>query len=120
MVNTGRVTSPVCSSFPTDVEGFDAPAELAPDMRWSWNHSAEEVWKAPDPALWELTSDPWAILQAASRDQLERALADPDFRDRMDGLIQARRREVELPAWFQQNHQECSYRLWPTSVWSSC
>jgi hypothetical protein len=31
--------------LPTEVEGFDSLAELALDMRWSWNHAADEVWR---------------------------------------------------------------------------
>ena len=75
--------------LPTEVEGFDSLAELALDMRWSWNHCADEVWRRLDPALWELTQNPWVVLQSVSRDQLERALADPTFRKQVDTLLQA-------------------------------
>jgi glycogen phosphorylase len=40
---------------PTEADGFDSLAELALDMRWSWNHAADQVWQQLDPALWELT-----------------------------------------------------------------
>ena len=33
--------------------------KLALDLSWSWNHSADEVWKQLDPELWELTGNPW-------------------------------------------------------------
>ena len=33
-----RVSHPIYSLLPTEVEGFDSLAELALDMRWSWNH----------------------------------------------------------------------------------
>jgi starch phosphorylase len=46
-------------SLPTDIEGFDSLAELALDMRWSWNHAADEIWRQLDPVLWELTYHPW-------------------------------------------------------------
>jgi len=36
-----------------DIEGLDSLAELALDMRWSWNHCADEVWRKLDPALWD-------------------------------------------------------------------
>ncbi len=100
-----RVGSPIYSFFPTEVEGFEPLAELALDMRWSWNHSADEVWKRLDPALWELTGNPWVVLQTVSRDRLKGALADPTFRDKVDGLIQAKHQEAESPAWFQVNHR---------------
>ena len=31
-----------------DVEGFDSLAELALDMRWSWNHATDQVWRRLD------------------------------------------------------------------------
>jgi starch phosphorylase len=37
------VSKPIYSILATDVEGFDSLAELALDMRWSWNHAADEV-----------------------------------------------------------------------------
>jgi hypothetical protein len=50
----------------------DSLAELALDLRWSWNHGADEVWRRLDPTLWALTQNPWVVLQTVSRDKLER------------------------------------------------
>src|SRR5271157_3949240 len=69
-----RVSHPIYSLLPMEVEGFDSLAELALDMRWSWNHCADELWRRLDPALWDLTQNPWVVLQTVSRDQLERVL----------------------------------------------
>jgi starch phosphorylase len=99
-----RVSHPIYSLLPTEVEGFDSLAELALDMRWSWNHAADEVWRQLDPALWDLTQNPWVVLQTVSRDQLERVLADPAFRKSVDDLLRAKRHAAETPAWFQQHH----------------
>src|SRR5512135_759254 len=74
------VGKPIYSLLPADVEGFGPLAELALDMHWYWNHSADEVWKQLDPALWEFTYNPWVVLQTVSRDHLRRVLADPAFR----------------------------------------
>ena len=38
-----RVIHPIYSLLPTDLEGFDSLAELALDMRWSWNHRPGSV-----------------------------------------------------------------------------
>jgi len=46
-------------------------------MRWSWNHATDEVWRQLDPDLWEITHNPWVVLQTVSRDQIERVLGDP-------------------------------------------
>jgi starch phosphorylase len=85
-------------------EGFDNLAKLALDLRWSWNHGADEVWRRLDPALWELTHNPWVVLQTVSRDQIQLAGADPAFRKRVDDLVQAKLHEAQAPAWFQHDH----------------
>ncbi len=98
------VIKPIYSILPADVEGFESLTELALDLRWSWNHIADEVWQQLDPDLWELTHNPWAVLQTVSRDKLQRVSADPVFRKRVDELVQARRQSAKAPAWFQQEH----------------
>jgi starch phosphorylase len=103
-----RVSHPLYNLLPTEIEGFDSLAELALDMRWSWNHAADEAWRQLDPKLWEITHNPWVVLQTVSRDQIERVLADPVFRKNVDGLAQTRRKEMKSPAWFQQNHPQAS------------
>ena len=92
--------------FCSDVEGFDSLAELALDMRSSWNHATDQVWRQLDPVLWELTQNPWAVLQTVSREKLQRVLADPDFRENVDDQVQARRVAADAPAWFQQTHPQ--------------
>jgi len=89
-----------------DVEGFDSVAELALDMRSSWNHATDRVWRELDPVLWELTHNPWVVLQTVSREKLQRVLADPAFRKDIDDLVQARRDAAQAPAWFQQTYPQ--------------
>jgi len=95
---------PPYSPLPADVEGLDSLAELALDMRWSWNHAADEVWRQLDPALWELTHNPWVVLQTVSRDDLRRVLADPAFQQNVTALVETKHRADQAPAWFQQAH----------------
>ncbi len=102
------VNKPIYNLMPKDLKGFDSLAELALDMRWSWNHYADEVWRQLDPALWDLTRNPWVVLQTISRDRLQQVLADPSFRKRVDRLVHARRDAAESSAWFQQNYPETS------------
>src|ERR1700733_5580772 len=88
----------------TEIEGFDSLSKLALDMHWSWNHATDEVWRRLDPDLWEITHNPWVVLQTVSRDRIERVLADVDFRKCLDALIQGSRKAAETSAWYQQNH----------------
>ncbi len=101
-----RAGSPVPSLLPAEIDGFSSLAELALDLRWSWNHRADELWKQLDPALWELTRNPWVVLQTVSREKLRLLLADPSFRQKVDALAQAEKRAAESPAWFQQTHPQ--------------
>jgi starch phosphorylase len=106
MSEHARVSHPIYSLLPTEIEGFDSLAELALNMRWSWNHATDNVWRQIDSKLWEITHNPWVVLQTASRDQIERVLADPVFRKEVDGLVETRRKAVAAPAWFQRNHAQ--------------
>lgn len=74
-----HVSNPIYSFLPTEVEGFDSLAELALDMRWSWNHATDEVWRQLDPELWAITHNPWVVLQTVSRDQIERVFGRSRF-----------------------------------------
>ena len=99
-----HLNHPIHNLPSAEVEGFDSLAELALDMRWSWNHATDAVWRALDPVLWNITQNPWVVLQTVSRDQLERVLGDPTFRKNIDDLIQGKHQAAERPAWFQQKH----------------
>jgi len=101
-----RVSHPIYNLLPTEIAGFNSLAELALDMRWSWNHATDGVWSAFDPILWELTHNPWVVLQTVSRDQLEHVLADSAFRNNVDALLRAKRQAAETPAWFQRKHRQ--------------
>ena len=105
MSDKTRISYPFYALNP-EVPGFDSLAELALDMRWSWNHATDGVWQSLDPVLWKLKQNPWVVLQTVSRDQLERVLADPTFRKNIDELLQAKRQASETPAWFQKKHPQ--------------
>jgi len=99
-----RVSRPITKPLPADLAGFDLLAELALDMRSSWNHATDVIWRQLEPELWESTHNPWVVLQTVSRDRMKSVLADPGFRTNVDSLVQIRRQAKEAPAWFQQNH----------------
>jgi starch phosphorylase len=106
MSKQARASHPIYGLLRTDVEGFDSLAELALDMRSSWNHAGDQVWRLLDRELWELTQNPWVVLQTVSRDKLERELADSSFRENISALLRAKRHAAETQAWFQQHHPQ--------------
>jgi starch phosphorylase len=97
---------PAYSLLPTDIEGFDGLAELALDLRSTWNHATDAVWRQLDAELWAVTQNPWVVLQTASRDKIQQVLSDEGFRKKLDELVAANREAANAPAWFQQCHPQ--------------
>jgi starch phosphorylase len=89
--------------LPESLEGL---ADLALDLRWSWNHAADQVWRQLDPVLWDRAHNPWVVLQTVSRERLERVSTDAAFRETVESLLRAKREAAESPAWFQQVHAQ--------------
>jgi starch phosphorylase len=104
MTDNPRVIHPMYGLLPWQIEGFDSLAELALDLRSSWNHATDEVWRKLDAELWEITHNPWVVLQTASRQRIEHVLGDAEFREMVDELVSVRRETAEQPAWFQQTY----------------
>ncbi len=88
----------------TQLRGVELLSELALELRASWDHSTDDVWRRIDPELWELTRNPWVVLQSASETKLKELAADTSFRRRVEDLVLARRAYESSPAWFQREH----------------
>jgi starch phosphorylase len=99
-------TTSIYASPVANVDGFDSLAKLALDMHSSWNHGADVLWRQLDPVLWELTHNPWVVLQTVAREQLVRALGDAAFRAKVNELVKAGRQALQSPAWFGQKHAQ--------------
>jgi glycogen phosphorylase len=84
--------------------------QLALDLRWSWNHAADEVWRRLEPDLWSRTHNPWIVLQTVSRKRLAERLADSTLREMIDRLEERRRDAVAAPAWFHHTHDDADLR----------
>jgi starch phosphorylase len=78
--------------------------ELALDLRWSWNHSTDELWGQLDPQLWELTQNPWVVLQTSSRRRIQDACADPAFCKKIEQMLLRKREAEDGVPWFQSAH----------------
>jgi glycogen phosphorylase len=82
----------------------EALTDLALDLRWSFNHSADQLWERLDPELWELTHNPWVMLQTASREKLQTVTSDPTFQKLVADLHREKAAAKESEAWFQKAH----------------
>src|SRR5689334_4059883 len=97
------MSNPTYSAFSSETRASDALTQLALDLHWSWNHSADEVWKRLDPELWELTGNPWLILQAISQRELD-DIKDSGFLNRVESLLEEARAKNASASWFQAAH----------------
>src|SRR5215469_3012305 len=98
------MSTPVYVDRPTVTDISDALTDLALDLRWSFNHSADRLWGQLDPELWELTHNPWVVLQTVSRQKLQAALDDPDFCSRLGELWKAKRDAARGRHWFSNTY----------------
>ena len=76
-------------------EGLEGLAEVGLDLRWSWSHATDPLWERLDPELWNLTRNPWLILQSVSFARLETLARDADFRNQVDEQVKAHRQNLE-------------------------
>src|SRR5581483_905346 len=97
------MSNPTYCEFSSETRASNALTQLALDLHWTWNHSADEVWKRLDPELWELTGNPWLILQAVSQRKLDEVL-DSAYCRRIEELLAEVNAKNAVPAWFQTAH----------------
>lgn len=94
----------VALPLPNLPESISALRDLAIDLRWTWNHENDALWERVDERLWARSGNPWSMLQNASAERLQRLAADDAFRQRLAGLVAARKRYFECPGWFAVAH----------------
>lgn len=80
--------------------------ELALDLQWSWIHSSDDLWRQLNPAVWENTGNPVSVLQFTSDQRLQEFAQDREFLERLNQLVQERRRYLDEPAWYQRHCAE--------------
>ena len=98
------MSSPTYVDRAPDTAIADALTDLALDLRWSFNHSADQLWEQLDPELWELTHNPWVLLQTVSREKLQSVTADRRFQRLLADLHREKTLAQESEAWFQKAH----------------
>ncbi|HST11296.1 MAG TPA: DUF3417 domain-containing protein, partial [Terriglobales bacterium] len=98
------MSTPTYVDHPLDTTISDALTDLALDLRWSYNHAADRLWQQLDPELWELTHNPWVVLQTVSQEKLQSVTADSSFQRLLVDLHREKALAEESDAWFQRAH----------------
>ena len=73
------MTKPIYPHELRSFAGMDELVELALDLRWSWDHGADNIWRPLAPELWDLTRNPWIILQTVGPDKLKELADNQEF-----------------------------------------
>jgi glycogen phosphorylase len=87
----------------SDASNEDALAQLALDMGWPRRHTAGALWERLNPDLWNLTHNPWAVLQTVSSKKLKEVTSDPEFQEVLDDQTRAHAAAGES-SWFHRTH----------------
>ena len=73
--------------------------DLALDLRWSWNHRADQLWAHVDAELWDATGDPWLILESVTQERLQALARDAAFLRDLAEQVAAREGQLRQPTW---------------------
>ncbi|MDE2580307.1 MAG: alpha-glucan family phosphorylase [Rhodospirillales bacterium] len=92
-----------CRGLPLPPE-LAALRDLALDLRWTWSHRADALWAQIDPALWERTHNPWALLEDVPGTRLAELAADRGFVTHLDELAAERRTYLQATGWFAETY----------------
>jgi len=99
------MSNPTYTTRPTETES-DGLTELALNLRWTWNHTADELWRRLDPELWDRTLNPWVVLQTVSQEKLEAMRRDPAFSQLLNEVLNEKRERSTGGTWFAQTHPD--------------
>ncbi|MGB5643742.1 MAG: alpha-glucan family phosphorylase [Gammaproteobacteria bacterium] len=87
-------------------ESLQGLATLALDLRWSWHHGTDYLWRSVDSELWEATANPWLILESVSDQRLTDLARDSTFLSELQQQLAARDEHFHSETWFPPQYQD--------------
>jgi len=77
---------------------------LASDLRWTWSHESDALWRMIDPLVWEKTENPYEVLQNLTEIRLEELATDANFLGHLKRLAAERQNYLVQQSWFRDCH----------------
>ena len=83
----------------------DVPKELedlvnlAFDLRVTWSHLGDMLWRTINPDIWDATQNPCVILQNTPRERFEKLAKDRGLMEEFRNLVQACEEYLGEPGW---------------------
>lgn len=87
-------------SLPESLNGL---FRLALDLRWTWHHGSDELWRALDEETWDATHNAWLVLNSVSGERLEDLEQDPLFQQRYLEQLAAHHKFVNANTWYSED-----------------
>ncbi len=78
---------------------------LALDLRWSWHHGSDELWRAIDRELWESTHNAWLVLNSVATNRLEALEKDDSFLSLYRRQVAAHEQFIRARTWYSDEIQ---------------
>ena len=78
--------------------------DLITDLRWTWSHAGDRIWRAMDQQVWEQTENPHTVLQNLSQERLNKLGNDSKFLAHMRLLAAAHKSYHEQPGWYDETY----------------
>lgn len=92
--------------LPVLPEALASLADLASDLRWTWSHSADALWKQVEPALWEKTQNPYVVLQNVPRSRLLALSRDAEFCAQLEAVAAERDAYLCRCGWYGEEYPD--------------
>jgi starch phosphorylase len=89
---------------PELAELVDRLTDLAVDLRWTWSHEADVLWKHIDPVGWGQVENPYEVLQNLTKPRLAALRDDTVFMRYLDELGEARKAYNSAPGWYGERY----------------
>ncbi|WP_417514494.1 alpha-glucan family phosphorylase [Marinobacter sp.] len=92
-------------SLPESLAGLFS---LALDLRWSWHHGGDVLWRALDAEIWDSTRNAWLVLNSVSGERMEELAKDPAFLRHYQQQVKAHDEFTLAETWYSN---DCSGNL---------
>ncbi|MBL1321771.1 MAG: alpha-glucan family phosphorylase [Methylophaga sp.] len=90
--------------FPADLpQNLQTLSDLVLDLRWTWSHKADVLWRMLDEETWERTKNPWTLLQHLSKQRLQQLAEDEEFCQELNRLTEERTSYLSTGSWYDEN-----------------
>ncbi|MDD2836096.1 MAG: alpha-glucan family phosphorylase [Methanothrix sp.] len=83
--------------------GLEELYDLALDLRWTGSQMTDLIWKMLDPEAWEITNNPYLILENVSEEKLMKAAKDEDIKTELASILRKRKSLEDEISWFDKN-----------------